>query len=318
MQIRTVVIGARGYVGSELLPLLHRHPACRLVGVGSRSNAGKMVADVFAGMDGCDVEITSISADNVSECAADVYFLALPNGLAAVYVAAIEQHFPNACIIDISADYRFDSSWVYGQPERLADQLRGARRIANPGCYATGAQLALAPIKDELMETPVVFGVSGYSGAGTTPSRKNDPDVLSDNLLPYTLADHVHEREISAQLGRPVHFHPHVASWFQGISLTVSGVMEKPQDVAALEQRYRDCYSDCPLVEIKTEIPELPEVRGTHGLVIGGFTVSDTDRRHFSLVCVLDNLLKGAASQAIQNMNLAFELEDELMGLHDE
>lgn len=318
MPIRAAVIGARGYVGGELLPLIHNHPACELVAVGSRSHAGQKVADVFTGLPGCDLVFSAISAEGLQEYPADVYFLALPNGLAADYVAAIEQHYPGAAIIDISADYRFDPDWVYGQPERLANQLRGARRIANPGCYATGAQLALAPIIDQLVETPVVFGVSGYSGAGTTPSRKNDLDVLADNLVPYTLADHVHEREVSAQLGRQVHFHPHVASWFRGISLTVSVVMQQPQDAIALEQRYRDWYLNCPLIIIKTEIPELPDVRDSHRLALGGFTVSKTDGRHVSLVCVLDNLLKGAASQALQNLNLAFELEDELTGLHDE
>ena len=316
--IKAAVIGARGYVGGELLRLLQQHPACRLVAVGSRSNAGRAVADIFPGLDDSDLEFSAITVDNLVDYPADIYFLALPNGFAAEYVAVIDKNFPSAKVIDISADYRFDADWVYGQPERLAARLRGASRIANPGCYATGAQLALAPIVDELMETPVVFGVSGFSGAGTTPSRKNDPDVLADNLLPYTLADHVHEREISAQLGRPIHFHPHVASWFRGISLTVSGIMEKPQDAAALEQRYRDWYSDCPLVKVKSEMPELPDARDTHGLVLGGFTVSKNDPRHFSLVCVLDNLLKGAASQAVQNMNLAFKLDDELMGLHDE
>jgi len=318
MQIKAAVIGARGYVGGELLPLLQRHPLCELVAVGSRSNAGKRVADEFAGMQGCELEFAAITAEEIGKYPADVYFLALPNGLAAEYVAGIDRNSPDSAIIDISADYRFDPGWAYGQPERNTVQLRGARRIANPGCYATGIQLALAPVIDELVETPVVFGVSGFSGAGISPSRKNDPEVLADNLLPYTLADHVHEREVSAQLGRAVHFHPHVASWFRGISLTVSGVMDSQQDVSGLEQRYRDRYSACPLVNVKTGMPELPDARDTHGVVIGGFTVSESDPRHFSLVCVLDNLLKGAASQAVQNMNLAFELDDELMGLHDE
>lgn len=316
--INTVVIGARGYVGGELLRLLHKHPACHLVAVGSRSNAGLAVADVFAGIDGCDLEFSAISAQNLHNYPADVYFLVLPNGLAADYVAAIDSHCPGAKIIDMSADYRFDPNWVYGQPERMAMQLKGANRIANPGCYATGAQLALAPIIDELVETPVVFGVSGYSGAGTKPSCKNDPGILAENLLPYTLADHVHEREVSAQFGLPIRFHPHVASWFRGISLTISAIMSNPQDEESLHKRYRHWYADHALITIKAGIPQLPDARDSNRLVLGGFTVSVIDRRHISLVCVLDNLLKGAASQAIQNLNLAFELEDQLLGLHDE
>jgi len=318
MAIKAVVIGARGYVGGELLRLLQHHPLCDLVAVGSRSNAGLKVADLVTGMEGSELEFVPISPQNLLNYPADIYFLALPNGLAAGFVAAIDQVCPESVIIDLGADYRFDPGWVYGQPERLADQLRGARRIANPGCYATGAQLALAPIIDALAETPVVFGVSGYSGAGTVPSRKNDPEILADNLLPYKLADHVHEKEVSAQLGRPVRFHPHVAAWFRGISLTVSAIMNSPQHAESLQDRYLDWYADCPLITIQTDIPELPGIRDRHGLVLGGFTVSAADKRHISLVCVLDNLLKGAASQALQNLNLAFALEDQLMGLHDE
>ncbi|MDX1381350.1 MAG: N-acetyl-gamma-glutamyl-phosphate reductase, partial [Xanthomonadales bacterium] len=234
-----VVIGARGYTGSELLPLLWRHPDLELQAVASRSAAGQAVADSVPGLDGCSLLFSDITPGSLARHVADAYVLALPNGQAAEYVAAIDALGNDAVVVDLSADHRFDDAWVYGQPERFRERISGARRIANPGCYATGMQLALAPLIDRLQAPPVVFGVSGYSGAGSTPSRKNDPDVLRDNLLPYALADHVHEREVSRHLGHEVRFLPHVAPFFRGISLTVSVLIDPPMEPDELEALYR-------------------------------------------------------------------------------
>src|SRR5690606_38726852 len=115
-------------------------------------------------------------------------------------------------IVDLSADFRFDDKWTYGLPELVPrENIAKATRISNPGCYATAAQLAIAPLVPYLGGQPTVFGVSGYSGAGTKPSPKNDVKQLTDNLIPYSLTDHIHEREISAQLGVEVAFIPYVA-----------------------------------------------------------------------------------------------------------
>lgn len=308
MSIKVAVIGARGYTGSELLPLLYRHPEVEITAVASGSVAGEALVDHVEGMDGSDLRFVDIQPENLGEFVADAYILALSNGQAGAYVAAIDQHFPDAAIIDLSADYRFDDHWQYGQPERFAGDLKGARRIANPGCYATGAQLALLPLADHLVGVPVVFGVSGYSGAGKTPSRKNDLDVLKDNLLPYSLADHVHEREVSRQLAREIRFLPHVAPFFRGITLTVSAELDEATTPAQLLEIFHNAYDRFDLIEVQAEVPEVTEVRGRHGVKIGGFTVSKSDPRRIAVVCVLDNLLKGAATQAIQNLNLAFGL----------
>ena len=195
--------GARGYVGRELVALVGRH-------------GGLELALSVSQRDGASPE--DIAAEQL-----DAYFLALPNGVTAGYVDAITRSRADAVLVDLSADHRFDDTWVYGQPERLRERIRGARRISNPGCYATATQLALAPLTPLLDDAaPAVFGVSGYSGAGTTPSPKNDPEVLRDNLLPYALVEHVHEREVSRQLGRRIFFSPHVAPFFRGITVTVS------------------------------------------------------------------------------------------------
>src|SRR4029079_689307 len=148
------------------------------------------------------------SPEDVAGEKLDAYVLALPNGASGAYVEAIAAARPDLVIVDLSADHRFTSSWVYGQPERKRAEIRGARHIANPGCYATAMQLALAPLVP-LLEGPAnVFGVSGYSGAGTTPSPRNDPEALRDNLMPYALVGHMHEREVTRHVG-PVCLMPH-------------------------------------------------------------------------------------------------------------
>lgn len=311
---KVVVIGARGHTGAELLPLLYGHPEFGLLAVGSGTAAGQNVSAHIAGMEGCELAFSDIQPQALERLQADACVLALPNGAAAPYVAAIDRHRPETVVVDLSADYRFDPAWEYGQPERFAAALSGARRIANPGCYATGAQLALAPLAGELAGVPAVFGVSGYSGAGTTPSRKNDPEVLADNLLPYSLVDHLHEREVTRHLGFDVRLLPHVAPFFRGISLTVAAELSTAVAADALLERYRAFYADCPLVGVEAGTPEVKTVRGTHKVVLGGFSVSAGHPARVALVAVLDNLLKGAATQAVQNLNLAFGL-DSLAGL---
>jgi len=308
------VIGARGYTGSELLPLLWRHPEFELAAVGSRSAAGERVADSIQSLDGCELLYSDITPENLADHPADAFILALPNGEAADFVAAVDRACRDSVIVDLSADYRFDDSWTYGLPERFAEKISSAKRVANPGCYATGMQFALLPLVDRLATTPCAFGVSGYSGAGRSRSRKNDPEALRDNLLPYSLAGHVHEREVTHQLGRPVRFLPHVASFFRGISLTLSAELEDPITAAELQGLYEDAWGGCKLIAVQEAAPEVRQIQGRHGVKIGGFTISDSPPGSIALVCVLDNLLKGAATQAVQNLNLAFG-HDSLAGL---
>jgi N-acetyl-gamma-glutamyl-phosphate reductase len=309
-----VVIGARGYTGAELLPLLYKHPEFEIIAVGSGSAAGQPVNAHVSGMEGSDLVFSDIRPFSLDSIKADACVLALPNGAAAGFVNALDQHKPDTVVVDLSADHRFDPAWAYGQPERFGSQLIGATRIANPGCYATGVQLALAPLLNSLVGTPAAFGVSGYSGAGKTPSRKNDPEALKDNLIPYSLVDHIHEKEVSHHIGRGIRFLPHVASFFRGISLTVAVELRQAQTEKELLARFQEFYSGFPLVEVRAVVPEVKQVQGSHRLILGGFSVSETNPCRVSLVVVLDNLLKGAATQAVQNLNLAFGL-DAMTGL---
>jgi N-acetyl-gamma-glutamyl-phosphate reductase len=246
----------------------------------------------------------------------DAIVLALPNGKSADYVKLIGENQPSTVIVDLSADHRFDDAWFYGLPELARKRYRGQQRISNPGCYATAMQLAIAPLKDDLAAPPACFGVSGYSGAGTTPSDRNDPEKLRDNLMPYSLTDHVHEREVTKHLGIPVEFMPHVAAHFRGITLTANLWMQHATTRDAVMARYRAFYAGEPLVHIVDEAPWVSHIAGRHCAEIGGFAVAPGGKR-VVVVATLDNLLKGAATQAMQNLDLALGF-DEFAGIPTE
>ena len=309
--VRTInLVGGRGYTGSELLGLIAAHPDMDLGMASSRSHAGQKISSTCDGWPDDGRCFTQLEPDGVSAYPADAWVLALPNGLAGAWVEAIEREYPDSVILDLSADYRFDPDWTYGLPERFREQLGNAHRIANPGCYATGAQLGLLPLADSLVSAPVVFGVSGFSGAGKTPSPKNDPEVLKDNMIPYALSGHMHEKEVSHQLNTDVRFMPHVAAFFRGITLTIAFELDQATSVGELQTLFQAEYANEARIHVSGEIPQVRAVQGTPDVHIGGFTVDARNPARGSLVVVLDNLLKGAASQAIQNLNLALELDE--------
>jgi len=301
------IIGARGHTGAELIALISRHPEIDLTFVSSRELAGQRVSE-HNPVDTGDLRYESLAPEAVTAKGADIVVLALPNGKAAPYVAALDAVKPDTLIIDLSADYRFDSTWYYGLPELTRNQYSGQKRISNPGCYATAMQLAIAPMLEHLAGSAQCFGVSGYSGAGTTPSDKNNPELLHDNLMPYALTGHIHEREVTRHLGHPVEFMPHVAPWFRGITMTVNLHLKSPVSRDEILAKYLDFYQDEPLVEVTENAPWVSHISGQHGVEIGGFTLSQDEQR-LVVVATLDNLLKGAATQALQNINHALGLD---------
>lgn len=311
---RVGVVGGRGYTGRELLRLLSSHPDLEVAYACSRSTAGQRVSAHVEGFSG-DLAFEDLDPRGVAARDVDAIVLALPNGEAPAYVEAIDAQHRKVVIVDLSADHRFDDRWTYGLPELAREgAIAQATRIANPGCYATGMQVGIRPVVDLLAAPPSVFGVSGYSGAGTTPSPKNDPELLRDNLMPYSLIGHVHEREVTRQLGHAVRFMPHVAPFFRGITLTISLELEGPmRDARDLQARYERHYADKPLIHVQTEAPWVRDVMGKHDVFVGGFTV-DASGTHAVVVVTLDNLLKGAATQALQNLNLSLGL-GELSGV---
>lgn len=308
MTTRVGLVGARGHTGAELIRLIEAHPQLELGFVSSRELAGQPVAAHHEDYRG-DLVFEDLDPSSAASRACRVVILALPNGVSDNFVAAMDTIAPDTILIDLSADHRFDRHWYYGLPELTRDRYRGQNRISNPGCYATAIQLAVAPVKEMLTGPPVCFGVSGYSGAGTSPSPRNDPEKLRDNLMPYGLADHMHERECSFQLGIPVEFMPHVAPHFRGLTVTCNLYLDRARSEDELLRRYNARYQNEPLVRMEKEAPWVSRIAGKHHAQIGGLTMAPGGRRAVVVAC-LDNLLKGAATQAMQNLNRALSLPE--------
>ena len=302
------LVGARGHTGAELIRLIARHPQLELGFVSSRELAGQPVSEHIEGFVG-ELRYENLGHEEVARRGVDAVILALPNGKSAEIVTALQGNAPATVIVDLSADHRFMEHWYYGLPELTRRSYAGQMLISNPGCYATAMQLAIAPLLDQLAGPPQCFGVSGYSGAGTTPSDKNNVDLLRDNLMPYALADHMHEREVSRHLGVPVEFMLHVAPHFRGITMTVNLWLSQQMKVEDIRALYRKHYQHEALIHVVDEAPWVSRIAGSHGVEIGGFTVAPGGRR-VVVVATLDNLLKGAATQAMQNLNLAFGFDE--------
>ncbi|KAJ2222637.1 hypothetical protein IWW45_008551 [Coemansia sp. RSA 485] len=347
--LRVGLIGARGFTGRELIRLIDGHPRFELAYVSSRELEGKPVPNYTKAA----IDHVNLSAAQVGDLArdgrsnVDVWILALPNNVAAPFVAALDSATAalpvdqQPVVVDLSADYRFDKTgqWAYGLPELHRSSLLASStgRISNPGCYATGSQLGLAPLLPYLdaARLPSIFGVSGYSGAGTKPSPKNDPEFLRDNLIPYAPVGHIHEREIGHSLTRVtkheypfntenpllVQFSPHVASFFQGIALTLHVPLRMSMSAKDMHEVFADFYSAERLVHVTESAPLVRDNAGKHYAVVGGFSVPSANGdgqqgsvslagRRAVLNVTLDNLLKGAATQAVQNMNIAMGIDE--------
>lgn len=297
---RVALIGARGYTGQALIDLLNRHPNMDLRHVSSRELAGQKLK----GYEKKEITFENLSAEDVrrmeEDGQIDCWVMALPNGVCKPFVDAVNSGSRKSVVIDLSADYRFDSGWTYGLPELVdRSKIAKATRISNPGCYATAAQLGIAPLIPFLGGQPTVFGVSGYSGAGTKPSPKNDVQNLANNIIPYSLTDHIHEKEISAQLQESIAFIPHVAAWFQGIHHTISIPLKNEMTSRDIRTLYQDRYAGEKLVKIIGEPPSVKNIAGRHGVEVGGFAVHSSGKR--VVICAtIDNLLKGAATQCLR------------------
>ncbi|KEY74614.1 hypothetical protein S7711_05045 [Stachybotrys chartarum IBT 7711] len=297
---RIGLIGARGYTGSALVELLNKHPYMDLRHVSSRELAGQPLE----GYTKRSVIYETLSPEDITQLdndgKVDCWILALPNGVSQPYVEALDQGNRKSLIVDLSADKR-----TYGLPELVQrSKIAQSIRISNPGCYSTGAQIGLSGALDLIEGMPVIFGVSGYSGAGSKPNARNNLEVLKDAIIPYSLVDHVHEREISHHLNHKVAFMPHVAGWFRGITLTLNIPLRKQVTSRDIRQMYQDRYAGEKLIKVVGEPPLVSSIMGRHGVEIGGFAVDSSGKRVVVNV-VIDNLAKGAASQCLQNMNLA-------------
>ena len=306
MDIKKIgLLGGRGYVGQEIISLLSNHDYLNITSIFSSSKVGEPVSP--------DVNSTllyqDLSLNNITLGDEDAYILALPNNQAKQYVDLIEHHNPKAIIVDLSVDHRFDDTWEYRVPE-LSKQVQ-SNRISNPGCYASAMQFMLAPLIDILKGSVNLFGVSGYSGAGASPNERNNLEALKDSILPYSLVSHLHEREVKAHSYKDLVFTPHVGNFFRGILITGNFMLTKTVIRENILNLFIDYYKEKKLIYIQHDLPNIQKVQNTSKVIIGGFEI-DTEINRLTFCCVLDNLLKGAATQVVQNLNSAFGWEDTL------
>lgn len=335
--IKAGIVGATGYTGQELLRLLIKHPQVSLKAITSRGEAGKPVASLFPNLRG-HLELNFVVPEPALLKSCDVVFFATPNGTAMTMVPELLES--GVKVIDLSADFRIKdaalwSQWygmehacpelldeaVYGLPEMNREATRKARVLANPGCYPTAVQLGFLPlVKNNLVDTDRLIAdcKSGVSGAG----RKADIGILlcetSESMKAYSINGHRHLPEISQGLNSisaekvGLTFMPHLTPMIRGIQASLYATLINQN--TDLQSLFEDFYRDEPFVDVLEQglSPDTRSVRGTNKLQLavcrpqGGDTVV--------VLAAEDNLVKGAAGQAVQNMNIMFGLT-EIMGL---
>jgi len=327
--IKAAVVGASGYAGLELLRLLVRHPRVEISSITSRQYVNEDICAVFPSLAG----IISLDCDDVDveEIAAksDVVFTALPHKAAMDVVPDFLEH--SCKVIDLSADYRLQdvavyqqwyqphsspellSEAVYGLPELFREQIAGCRLLANPGCYPTSVALALAPLlKHEIVDhrSLIIDSKSGTSGAGRAAKTGSLFCEVNEGFKAYGVSNHRHTPEIEQTLsfvaGEPVtvNFTPHLLPVNRGILSTCYASLVNEIDFASVENLYRTFYADQPFVRIMPggQLPNVAFIRGSNYADLG-FVVDERTKR-IIVVSAIDNLVKGAAGQAVQNMNI--------------
>lgn len=321
-KVKIGIVGANGYAGAEILRLISAHPNAELVAVTSRAHYGKRVCDVFPALP-CELSFTDMNDAILKTC--DAVFVALPQTAGAALVGELID--AGVRVIDLSADYRFDDvalyervykvvhprpdlneKAVYGLCEVNRDKIRSARLIANPGCYVTSVLLPMLPLcKAGLVSDIIADSKSGVSGAGRKSDEAYSFCSLDENFKAYGIFGHRHAPEIAEKLGAEIIFTPHLLPIKRGI---LSTVYFKVSDADAALNALKTAYTGEKFVAYSTELPELASVAHTNRCLFSARF--DGDRG--IIVSVIDNLLKGAAGQAVQNMNIMFGI-DETAGL---
>jgi N-acetyl-gamma-glutamyl-phosphate reductase len=328
--VKIAICGGSGYTGAELLRILSGHPDVEITVVTSERSAGKRVTDLFPHL----IKYSNLIYEHLNKSEivnkADLFFMALPHGTSQ---EAVDYFFKKGKkVIDLSADYRLSDpsiyeEWyrtphrytdtlkdtVYGLPELYRERIKKANLVANPGCYPTGAILGLYPaIKDEIIDTEsiIVDSKSGTSGAG----RKSDVSFsyceVNEGFKAYGIAVHRHTPEIEQELsniaGRDirVNFTPHLVPMDRGIISTIYGRMKKRLDTKDVMAIYKRFYDKEPFINVLDEgiYPNVKNVRGSNFVEIGIKVNKRTDT--LIIITAIDNLVKGASGQAVQNMNI--------------
>jgi N-acetyl-gamma-glutamyl-phosphate reductase len=334
--VKIGIVGGTGYTGVELLRLLANHPQARVEVITSRSNAGTPVADLFPNLRGrYDIQFSEPDLDSYQNC--DLVFFATPNTVAMGQAESLLDK--NIKVIDLAADFRIEhiptwEKWygathacpmlvkqaVYGLPEINREAIKSASLVANPGCYPISVILALLPLlKNDLIEPSTIIAdcKSGVSGAGRSANVANAFCEVTESVKAYGVAGHRHLPEIKQVLqftnkNADLVFIPHLMPMIRGMHATV--YTDAKGAVADIQQIFEDFYSDEPFVDVMPSgsHPETRSVRGANHCRIAVHYLAESKK--IIVLSVIDNLVKGAAGQAVQNMNLMFGL-DETMGL---
>ena len=302
--IRAGIIGGAGYTAGELIRILVNHPEVEIAFVHSTSNAGNYLYDVHGGLLG-DTQMRF--SDSYDLDAVDVLFLCSAHGKSREFWEQNEMP-AGLKVVDLAQDFRDESEgYVYGLPEWQRDGIRGARKIANPGCFATAIQLALLPLaKAGLLQSPVhVTAITGSTGAGVKPSATTHFSWRSDNLSTYKVFEHQHRKEICRNLGfDSIQFVPMRGDFARGIFASVT--VDCPLDGEAALKLYQDYYADAAFTFVSERPVDLKQVVNTNKCIVALEKHGET----LVVSSVIDNLLKGASGQAVQNMNLIFGLPE--------
>lgn len=311
--IRIGIIGGAGYTAGELCRLLLNHPEAEIVFINSESNAGNLITDVHEGLYGeTDMRFT----DELPFEDVDVVYFCFGHGKSTQFLT--DHYIPaDVRIIDLAQDFRLaaeGNDYVYGLPELNRTAILGAQHVANPGCFATCIQLGLLPLADAgLLQGDVsVNAITGSTGAGVKPSSTTHFAWRSGNMSIYKAFQHQHVPEIvqSLQQLQPsfegaIDFIPYRGDFPRGIFATEVITCDAPEEEIA--DLYRDFYSDAPFTHYVDRAVDLKQVVNTNKCLIH----AERHGNKLLVTSVIDNLLKGASGQAVQNMNLMFELEED-------
>lgn len=333
--LKVAICGGSGYAGCELIRILSAHPSVEITAVTSERSAGKAVAELYPHLHGLELAYEHLKKETLLE-KAELFFMALPHGASQ---EAVDFFFTNnKKVVDLSADYRLRDrntyeKWyktthefpetlgaaVYGLPELHREEIKKASLVANPGCYPTGAVLGLYPlVKDglALKGSMIIDSKSGVSGAGRKSDVNYSFSELNESFRAYAVGSHRHtpeiEQELSAALGSSVmvDFTPHLVPIDRGILSTIYVRTSKRLKVRDILAIYGKTYADEPFVRVLEEglYPNVKNVRGTNMCEIGIF--KNPRMGSVVIVTAIDNLVKGAAGQAVQNMNLMAGLDE--------
>jgi N-acetyl-gamma-glutamyl-phosphate reductase len=335
LQLNVAIIGASGYSGAELMRILSQHRCVNLKKVFANTSAGKRVDELYPFFQGrVNLSFEQYSAETIN--GVDLVFIALPSGEAMNIVPVLLEKGKR--VIDLGGDFRlrepavyekyykrnhvaveYLQGSVYGLPEISRERIAKANFVANPGCYPTGAILPLAPVLKQKIASPsgiVVNALSGVSGAGRSAALELSFVEVNESVRAYKVGVHQHTPEIKAALeqliGNTVSltFVPHLIPISRGIYTTICAELQDGSTENEITSVFESFYANAPFVRImRTGIPEIKNVTNTNYCDIA--VRVDADNQRLIIISVIDNLVKGAAGQAVQNMNLMFGFQEE-------